>query len=249
MFRDVLIKAFDFYPTLLFGDTGVFDRWMWLRKNIKRGPVKTLDAGCGSGAFSLYAARVGNSVIGISFDNRKNFTASQRAKKLFLKDIHFIQHDLRNLENVKPELGSIDQIICFEMIEHILDDKKLIKNFYNMLNKQGRLLLTTPYKYYVRLPGDAISQNEDGGHVRWGYTHEELSDLLTEAGFTIEKKEFVTGFISQLLIRIMRFMTPIHYNFAWLLIFFLRPLTIFDPYITPFLKFPYLSIAIIAKKK
>ncbi len=249
MNKNIFSKLFYLYPTFLFGDPGVFDRWIWLRKNITLGFIKTLDAGCGSGAFSLYAAYVGNSVVGISFNAKKNLIATQRADKIFLKNIQFINYDLRKLEDLKDMFGSVDQIICFEMIEHILDDKKLIQNFYSLLKTGGKLLLTTPYKYYVRLPGDKISQSEDGGHVRWGYTHEELSDLLTQCRFTIEKKEFVTGFISQLLIRVMRYIASYNYFIAWAIIFFLRPLTLFDPFITRLIGFPYLSIAVVALKK
>ena len=85
--RNTLVRIFGYYATLFHGDAAVFDRWIWLKKRIIRGPVRTLDVGCGSGAFSLYAAKVGNEVLGISFDEKNNKTAEKRAEILHLKKL------------------------------------------------------------------------------------------------------------------------------------------------------------------
>lgn len=248
--ENILVKILGFIATVLHGDVAVFDRWMWLRKNITNGHARTLDAGCGSGAFTLYAAKVGNDAIGISFDARNNRVAEERAKILGLHNVKFAVADLRKLDDKAQELGVFDQIICFETIEHIINDRKLIIDFSKLLKLNGKLLLTAPYKHSKPMPGDEIlSTVEDGGHVRWGYTHSEIREILSEAGLRTEKEEYITGFISQLLIRFNRvlsfFIPP---KLAWLAVFPFRIFQVFDKLATKLTRYPFASIGIVAVK-
>ena len=82
----------------LFGDACVYDRWDWLRRRLLPGPVRTLDAGCGSGAFTLGAAKLGNQAVGLSFDKNNNAKATHRAKLLGLSNVTFMTLDLRQLD-------------------------------------------------------------------------------------------------------------------------------------------------------
>ena len=252
--KNILVKLIGYTATVLHGDTAVFDRWKWLKKNLQTGPLRTLEAGCGSGAFTMYAAKIGNEAIGISFDERNNAVATERAKILNILNAKFIQGDLRKLDEMSKDLGKFDQIICFETIEHILNDKKLVKDFYSLLNPGGKLLLTTPYKYYKHLYGDQIKMAvcENGNHVRRGYTFEELKNLLKEAGFEMELEESITGFISQQLINLIRIIGDISSGFgkiAWAITFPLRILVVFDKPLTKLINYPFFSVAIIASKK
>ena len=249
---NVLVKLIGYPATILHGDAAVFDRYKWLKKHLKSGPLRTLDAGCGSGAFTMYAAKIGNEAIGISFDKGNNEKAVKRARILNISNVSFIDGDLRKLDEISESLGKFDQIICFETIEHILDDKKLIKYFFSLLNPRGKLLLTTPYKFYKSLYGDdkdKISTFEDGGHVRYGYTHKEMSDSLEKSGFEIEAKEYITGFLSQQLINLQRILAEINSKLAWIIVFPLRIFQFFDPLISKIINYPYLSIGVVAVKK
>ena len=253
MDKNILVKIIGYTATVIHGDSAVFDRWIWLRRNLNGGPLRTLDAGCGSGAFAMYAAKRGNMALGISFDERNNKAAKERASLLSIKNIDFITGDLRKLDELADKIGLFDQIICFETIEHIFGDEKLVKDFFGLLKPGGRLILTAPYKhYYKHLVGDdkgLLSTREDGGHVRWGYTHEEIENIFKKAGFVMEKKEYATGIISQLLIALYRFLViNVNHKVAWLVILPLRLLTVFDPLVMKLFNFSYLSIAVVGKK-
>lgn len=251
MMERIALRIFGIYPLLLVGDPGVWDRWVWLRKNLLRGNVRTLDAGCGSGGFSLGAARLGNVVVGLSFDERNNSAASNRSRILGLENqTHFFKQDLRRLAEVSPRLGLFEQIICCETIEHIKGDSQLLKDFSRILSPGGRLLLTAPYKFYRRLPGDSISDIENGGHVRWGYTHDEMKTLLAGAGLKLWEAGYVTGVISQLIIRLERVISfKVPHRIVWVLLFPLRAFTILDPILTGLLHYPRLSIGVVAVKE
>ena len=135
------------------------------------------------------------------------------------------------------------------------------------------MFLTAPYKHYKRLPGDKLSKFEDGGHVRWGYTHEEITKILNDFGFQVEVKEYITGYISQKLIYLGRLIgkvnpvrntvsNGVNPKLAWLLIFPFRIFQFLDPFIAKFIphlsmrhskgagfiKHPFLSIGIVATK-
>src|SRR5215831_5582861 len=81
MDRSLLVRLFGFPATLVHGDTLVLDRWRWLKRRL---PVtangeRLLDVGCGTGAFTIGAARRGYHALGLSWDERNQTTARQRA--------------------------------------------------------------------------------------------------------------------------------------------------------------------------
>ena len=249
-----MVRLIGYYATILHGDVAVFDRYRWLKKHLLAGPLRTLDAGCGSGAFTMYAAKRGNEAIGISFDERNNEIAEERAKLLGINGVRFVTGDLRKLDELSGKLGLFDQIICFETIEHVLGDEKLVKDLSNLLKPGGTVLLTAPYKhYYKHLLGDdktPLSTQEDGGHVRWGYTHEELEKIFNKAGITLVKKEYVSGIITALQMALSRFLRKkINFKVVWLLVFPLRVLFLIDPLITWLIHCSHLTVAVTGVKK
>lgn len=254
MDKNILVHIIGYPATILHGDVAVFDRWMWLRRNLKPGPLRTLDAGCGSGAFTMHAAKRGNEAMGISFDERNNKIAEERARLLRITNARFITGDLRKLDEIGKTLGLFDQIICFETIEHILNDEKLVKDFSDLLKPGGTLLLTAPYKYYYKhLLGDdktPISLYEDGGHVRWGYTHKDLEKIFNKAGIVLVKREYVSGIITALQMTLFRFLQKkINFRVVWFLVFPLRVLFLIDPFITWATRCSHLTVAVTGIKK
>ncbi len=250
--KNLLLKIIGFPATLIHGDSAVLDRFFWLRKNLLSGNKRVLDAGCGSGAFTIYAAKIGNEALGVSFDERNNKIASERAKILNIPNVKFITGDLRELDKMSDKIGKFDQIICCETIEHILNDQKLIKDFASLLNAGGQVLITSPYKNYKPLHGDektGLSTWEDGGHVRYGYTFDNMSSLMKNAGLEVKSTTYITGFISQQLINLQRRLCGFNPMFAWFIIFPFRLLQLLDPLISKIIKYPHLSVGVVAIKK
>lgn len=247
---DLLVRLLGWKATVLHGDPTTYDRWKWLRRHLSSGPLKTLEAGCGSGAFTLYAAKLGNQALGISFDERNMRVAADRARLLRLDGAQFIVGDLRKLNEYSVTLGKFDQIICFETIEHILNDQKLIDDLAALLWPEGKILLTTPYKNYIPLYQDELSESEDGGHVRWGYTFGEIRKLFDAAGINVVVEEYVSGFISQKTTNLIRRLgMKMPYPIAWGISLPLRLLALWDAPFTKLMRYPYLSIAVVGVKR
>ena len=235
----------------------VVDRWLWIRRNLKKIKIGTvIDIGCGTGTFTLGAAKLGFNSLGLSWDAANQQKAINRSDSLNLgTNARFDIQDVRNLHEKTDYLGNFDVAICCETIEHILNDRKLIHDIKNVLKQDGTLLLTSPNIDYIPIGiGDekgTISLVEDGGHVRVGYSKMAMEELFSESGLDIYEVSYCSGFLSQKLTGALRILkSTIGYPLAWLLIlpFRLFPL-LFDRLISQIFNWPGYSICVIAKKR
>jgi hypothetical protein len=91
-----------------------------------------------------------------------------------------------------------------------------------------------------------MSGREDGHHVRWGYTHEEMAKLLAEAGFAVAEKGFVSGVVSQRVTNLMQRLDRTYPHLGWGLTLPLRLLRPADRPLTRLVGHPYLCISVVA---
>jgi SAM-dependent methyltransferase len=254
MFRrvsDTLLGVLGWRSLLIHGDPCVLDRWLWLRRRLRHGNVRTFDAGCGNGGFSIYAARAGNEVVAASFSSGEQQAAHRRAGELGVTGIDFRTLDLRELEHFRDSLGSFDQIICFETIEHVLDDVGLVSRLAALLRPAGQLLLTAPFAGHHPLYTEERnpSGREDGSHVRYGYSQERLRQLAQGAGLRVLDEGLVSGVVSQKLTDLLRRLSErIGRPAAWAIVLPVRALVVLDTALTRMLRYPYLSVALCAVK-
>jgi len=247
--RDVILRILGWRLLLVTGDPCVLDRWLWLRRHLRAGSLRTLDAGAGNGAFSMYAARIGNSVVAASFSADELEQARRRAEALGVAGIDFQVLDLRELDARRDALGSFDQIICLETIEHLREDEGLVAGLAQMLEPGGRLLVTTPFDAHRPLYTEERhpSPVEDGSHVRYGYSQRRLREIALGAGLQVRSEDFVSGLISQKLTNLMRRLTErIGLLPAWLILAPLRLGVILDAPLSRILRYPYLCVAMCA---
>lgn len=238
---------------ILFGDPLTYERYKWLLNYMPRtsNSEKVLDLGCGNGGFSFELAKRGYEVVGISWDASEVTKAQLRTSSRVEKRVTFVEHDVRTLDTYK-ETG-FDFVLCLENIEHILDDKKLMVEISNKLSQRGILLLTTPYYFFNPISKSdtgPFSQEENGDHVRRGYTSSDLKKLCDEAGLSIEKIEFYGRFFSQLLCRIQRTLSKyLGAKVSWLVILAFRPIQlILDSIISKTIGNKPFGICLIAQK-
>lgn len=173
-------------------DVGIRDR-LRLARYFRGGDLLTLDAGCGNGAFSFAAYWLGNRVVGISVDEEGIERCRQYARYVEVPEDR-VQFLVRNVYEADKLGGMFDQIICFETLEHLLRDADAVATLAGILAPGGILHLCTPYRGRRPMFGEYVSETENGGHVRLGYTHEELEELARKAGLEPIARDTAGGY-------------------------------------------------------
>ena len=97
-----------------------------------------------------------------------------------------------DIENIDLEDKSIDVIICYHVLEHIINDGKAISELYRILKPGGSCYIQTPFKegdiyedFNITDPKERIIQFGQNDHVRI-YSPEGLKQRITQAGFNAE---------------------------------------------------------------
>jgi 2-polyprenyl-3-methyl-5-hydroxy-6-metoxy-1,4-benzoquinol methylase len=252
-----LVKVFGFRGTLMHGDTLVLNRWRWLKKRL---PVTAngetlLDVGCGTGAFTIGTARRGYHATGISWDERNQRVAAERAQICGVSSSDFVIGDVRRLDSIDALAPAYDVVICLECVEHILDDRKLFRDMAARLKPGGRLLLTTPNYFYLPISKYELGpwqKTEEAWHVRRGYSPDMLRELCHTAGLTCSEVSYCSGIVSQKVTWFWRATRslPGGAGVHWLLTFPFRLLAAIvpDEWITRAMGLPLYSIGLEASK-
>lgn len=159
--------------------------------------VNVLDIGCGAGTISIFLANLGYKVKGIDISRKAINVCKKNAKQLIPKK------ELIKFERVEfPYYSSVelfDVALCFEVIEHLKNNKLAISKIYNLLKKGGLLLLSAPSENApLRKIGYANNFDKEVGHIR-RYTIKDLVYILETTGFEILEIRKVEGIIRNFL--------------------------------------------------
>lgn len=150
----------------------------------------TLEIGAGTGNISNYFAHLKDLVL---TDVDEELVKSLREKFTKKKKISF------EVFNIAANLGKItnsfDTIYSVNVLEHIENDEKALRNMFRLLKKSGNLVLLVPAK---RVAYNDLDRSL--GHFR-RYEKDELRKKIEKAGFKIEEIEYfnVMGLLSWIL--------------------------------------------------
>ncbi len=152
---------------------------------------KLLDAGSGFGQYDRFILSQFNNVEVHSVDVKESYLEQNRhffEKEIRQGKIQFYKADL--IEHAFDE--RFDCIICIDVLEHIEEDVKVMKNLSNVLRPGGVFIMHSPSNYSEEDAGDEDSFV--GEHARAGYSKEEISEKLQQAGMSVEKVHYTYGF-------------------------------------------------------
>ncbi len=99
---------------------------------------KILDIGCGGGILSEELSKMGAKVTGIDSSKKSINIAKKHAREQNL-EIEYINGSILDVSS----LGNYDCVVCFEMIEHIHEPKKLIEKIGTITQKKSHLFMST----------------------------------------------------------------------------------------------------------
>ncbi len=155
---------------------------------------RVLDVGCGIGDLSFMLANRGADVVGVELDAKKMTCATRIAQQWHFDRLHFLVGDVTQMDQMN--LGQFDAIFCLALLEHIQDDVALLQQMQCMLHPGGIFVLEVPSARRKTIPEVEAAD----GHVRPGYSFEEVPELLAKTGFCVVKK---------------RTMDPLGLNYLW----------------------------------
>lgn len=146
------------------------------------------DLGCGRGEKALLFLEYNRKITGI---DRQNYRAQEYEKIIFIE---------KNILSSGLSDNSFDIILSYDVIEHIEEPEKLLKEMHRLLTKDGILILSTPNKYrllalpllilglrkfpYCLEPVNHKNDYPDYWHIR-EYSSKELINLVTTNNFQV----------------------------------------------------------------
>ena len=105
-------------------------------------PEIVADISCGTGYGIVELKRAAKTIIGI--DNSLD-ALEMASKRIEDPSVRFLQKDLDN-DDLMPDIkvGSVDAVVSFETIEHLIDPSKAISQFSQILRPNGLLICSVP---------------------------------------------------------------------------------------------------------
>lgn len=183
---------------------------------------KVLEAGCGNGYYLSLLNRldVKLDLAGIDIDKS---ALKDAAKFIADKKVKLVLADASGIPFAD---NSFDRVVMSEVIEHVADERKSLKEVYRVLKKGGILTLTTCSIDYPFLwdPVNWILQHFFKTHIKKGfwagiwnqhtrlYKEEQIAKLLKETGFKIDKIESLTGWCLPFNHYIVNFIARLFYS-------------------------------------
>ena len=151
------------------------DEMLWLidkliQKEKIKGPF--LDAGGGIGDISLHLAKKGFEGTFVDFSRHATVKARKNLGSTNIKVMHKDILEIREKFNL---------ILILDVLEHVANDKEIVRHLYKRLNNNGHLIVSVPIKMK-----EWESDDDDYGHLR-RYEVEEIIGLIKNENFKIRK--------------------------------------------------------------
>lgn len=146
-----------------------------LSSHIDHGRV--LDVGFGSGTLILNLARLGFDVTGVDISEKFLKYVMAKLEKQEIRGKITVQKG--SITDLQFSNQLFDSVVCGEVLEHIMDDRKALREIYRVTKPGGILIVTVPANQQLWSFVD-----EWAGHYR-RYSKSVLTHLLEEAGFDV----------------------------------------------------------------
>jgi SAM-dependent methyltransferase len=155
-----------------------------------------LDAGCGNGVFSFELAKrhPEAEVLGIDSEPDLVARANMIAERAGLVNCRVEKGDVTRLDFD----AEFDLVVSIDNLEHVDDDVTAMRGLYRALRPGGRLVVHVPgYERRWLVLGRRVNFDVPG-HVRPGYTLEQIVERLQRAGFVVDAQQYTYGLLETL---------------------------------------------------
>jgi len=157
-----------------------------IKSLIPEGSHRIMDAGCGCGQVTSWLAAQGHEAWGCD----PSQSGIELAQKSY-PNANFFVADLMEGSPLKEDEEAFDGIVSVEVMEHLYDPERVLKNLHAAIKPSGWIILTTPYHGYLKnlslsLVGgwdEHFMVNSPGGHIKF-FSNRTMKNMLTDVGFT-----------------------------------------------------------------
>jgi glycosyltransferase involved in cell wall biosynthesis len=155
-----------------------FNRWMadTIRPFLGE---RILEIGAGVGNLTRHLARKCKRYVATDID--REHLVRLRNALLHRPILETARCDLANPSDFLPFAGSMDTVVCLNVLEHLEDDAAGLRNIHSALSGGGRAIILVPSGPELFGQMDAVLR-----HFR-RYRKEQFRQRLEEAGFRVEK--------------------------------------------------------------
>ena len=151
-----------------------------------------LEVGCDKGVLSYYLRQWGGQWTSIDADEEN----IRITKELVGDGVEYTDGKTLRFDDCR-----FDCIVAIDFLEHIETDREFIDEMHRVLKDDGTLYVTVPHI------GKGLILNplrkwlgfkpEDYGHVREGYSLEDLQEKLEKGGFSVQRSTTFSRFFSE----------------------------------------------------
>jgi|WetSurMetagenome_2_1015567.scaffolds.fasta_scaffold01297_12 SAM-dependent methyltransferase len=163
-----------------------------IREKIKNnGKLNIFDAGMGFGQYTYFLAKHFPTSDIFAVDVKEEQV--EDCRYFFSKcKIDRVKFEIADLTKINYE-NEYDFILSVDVMEHIVEDEIVFKNFAKALKKGGKLLINTPSD----LGGSDAHDHDDESfieeHARVGYSKKEITEKLERAGLRVTDFRYSYG--------------------------------------------------------
>ena len=164
-----------------------------LRQWIKTAPAnaKILDGGAGFGQYTYWLNQKNQNwnILAVDVKDEQVADCNNFFQKIGSKNVKFEVGDLTKYVNPT----AYDLVVCVDVMEHILEDVQVFKNYYASMKPGAMLLISTPSDQ----GGSDVHGDDESSfieeHVRDGYNIKEIEDKLRSVGFSKVEARYQYG--------------------------------------------------------
>jgi SAM-dependent methyltransferase len=143
-----------------------------------------LEIGAGIGTFTLALAQTPNMRRVVALEPDKDLAGTLVERTKGVGNVEVLQ---KPVEQLTPELvgGAVDSVVCFNVLEHIHDDRGALIRMAECLGLGGSLFLLSPAHPLL------FGEIDRAVHHERRYRRAELARLLRDTGFAVESIRYV----------------------------------------------------------
>lgn len=155
---------------------------------------RILDVGCGDKRFAAYCRAQATSYVGLDYPT--TFFGSAENVEVFGSALDLPFAD-----------ATFDTVVSFEVLEHVTDPARMVREIRRVLKPGGHVILTTPFLW-----GEHCQP-----HDYFRFTQYGLARLFAEAGLSVHHQEAANGFWTVAGERLCYHLLPVYGRaLAWL---------------------------------